>query len=75
MEKLMVLFALMSALGQWGCHFVGGSAWGNITPVSGYDSNSHYQMNRLEDDFRDQSISRNDHEVRKGQVEIGFILY
>ena len=75
MQKLMVLFALMIALGQWGCHFVGGAASGNITPVPGYDSNSHYRMNQLEADYRDQSISRKDHQVRKGQVEIGFFLY
>jgi len=75
MRKLMALLALMIALGQWGCQFVGGSASGNITPVSGYDSNSHYQMNQLEEDYRDQRISRKDYEVRKGQVEIGFILF
>ena len=75
MGKLMVLFALMMALGQWGCQFIGGSASGNITPVSGYDANSHYQMNQLEEDCRDQRISRRDYEVRKGQVEIRFILY
>jgi hypothetical protein len=51
MGKLMVLFALMIALGQWGCQFVGGTASGNKTPVSGYNSNSHYQMNQLEEDI------------------------
>lgn len=75
MRKLMVLFALMIALGQWGCQFLGGSGSGNNTPVSGYNSNSHYQMNQLEEDYRDQRISRRDYEIRKGQVEIGFILY
>ncbi|HEV8724825.1 MAG TPA: hypothetical protein VGW77_29780 [Candidatus Binatia bacterium] len=75
MGKLMVLFALMIALGQWGCQFVGGAASGNRTPVSGYNSNSHYQMNQLEGDYRDQRISRKDYDFRKGQVEIGFILY
>ena len=75
MGKLMVLFALMIALGQWGCQFVGGSASGNITPVSGYDANSHYQMNQLEGDYRDQRITRRDYEIRKGQVEIGVIPY
>ncbi len=75
MRKLMVLFALMIAFGQWGCQFLGGSASGNNTPVSGYNSNSHYQMNQLEEDYRDQRISRRDYEIRKGQVEIGFILY
>jgi hypothetical protein len=75
MGKLIVLLALMIALSQWGCQFVGGTASGNKTPVSGYNSNSHYQMNQLEEDYRAQRISRRDYENRKGQLEIGFILY
>jgi hypothetical protein len=75
MRKFTVLLALMIALGQWGCQFVGGTASGNKTPVSRYDSNSHYQMNQLEEDYRAQRISRRDYENRKGQLEIGFILY
>jgi hypothetical protein len=75
MGKLMVLFVLIIALGQWGCQFLGGTASGNRIPVSGYNSNSHYQMNQLEEDYRAQRISRRDYEVRKGQLEIGFILY
>lgn len=75
MRKLMVLLALMIALGQWGCQLLG-PASGNRTPVFGYvDSNSHNQMNQLEEDYRDQRITRRDYEARKGQVEIGIILY
>ena len=75
MRKSTVLLALVIALGQWGCQFVGGSASGNRTPVSRYDSNSHYQMNQLEEDYRAQRISRKDREIRKGQVQLAFILY
>jgi hypothetical protein len=75
MRKLLVLFALMIALGQWGCQFVGGAASGNTIPVLGYDSNSHYQMNQLEEDYREQRISRRDYEIRNGQVEIEILLY
>jgi hypothetical protein len=75
MRKLMVPFALMIALGQWGCQFLGGAASGNRIPVSGYDANSHYQMNQLEEDYRGQRITRREYEIRKGQLEIGFILY
>lgn len=75
MRKLLVLLALMIALGQWGCQFLGGAASGNSIPVLGYDSNSHYQMNQLEEDYRAQRITRRDYEIRKGQVEIGFVLY
>ena len=75
MRKLTVLLALMIALGQWGCQFLGGAESGNGTRVSGYNSNSHYQMNQLEEDYRAQRMSRRDYELRKGQVEIGFILH
>jgi len=61
MRKLMVLFALMIALGQWGCQFVGGAASGNRTPVSGYNSNSDYQMSQREEDYRAQRITRKDY--------------
>ena len=74
MRKLMMLFALMIALGQWGCQFLG-TASGNRTPALGYDSNSHYQMHQLEEDYRAQRMTRRDYEIRKGQAEIGFILY
>jgi hypothetical protein len=75
MRKLMVLLALMITLSQWGCQFLGRPALGNSTPVSGYDSNSHYQMNQLEEDYRAQRITRRDYEIREGQVEIGFLRY
>jgi hypothetical protein len=75
MRKLIVLFALMIALGQWGCQFLGGTASGNRIPVAGYAANSHYQMSQLEEDYRSQRITRRDYEIRKGQIEIGFILY
>ena len=74
MRKFTVLLALMIALGQWGCQFLG-TASGNRTPVSGYVANSHYQMNQLEEDYRAQRITPREYEIRKGQVEIGFILY
>ena len=75
MRKSMVLLALMIAVGQWGCQFIGGPASGNRTRVLGYASNSHYQMNQLEEDYRAQRLTRKDYEIRKGQVEIGFTLY
>jgi hypothetical protein len=74
MRKFTVLLALMIALGQWGCQFLG-TAVGNRTPVSGYVANSHYQMNQLEEDYRAQRITSREYEIRRGQVEIGFILY
>jgi len=59
-----VLLALVLALGQWGCQFHGGD-----------DSNSYYQLNQLENVYREQRITRTDYELRKGLVEIAFTLY
>jgi hypothetical protein len=54
MRKFTVLLALVIALGQWGCQFHGG-----------YDTNSYYQMNQLEDVYREQRITRTDYELLK----------
>ena len=64
MRKSTVLLALVLALGQWGCQFHGGS-----------DSNSYYEMNQLEDVYREQRITRTDSVLRKGPVQIAFTLY
>ena len=74
MRKFPVLLALMIAFGQWGCQFLG-TASGNKTPVLGYRSNSHYQMNQVKGVFRGQRISRRDYEMRKGRIKFGVILY
>lgn len=64
MQKSMVLLALVIALGQWGCQFHGGD-----------DSNSYYELNQLEDIYREQRITSTDYELRKGPVEIAFTGY
>ena len=64
MRKFTVPLALVIALGQWGCQFHAGD-----------DSKSYYQMNQLDDVYREQRITRPDYELRKGMVEIAFTLY
>ena len=64
MRKFTVLLALVIALGQWGCQFHAGD-----------DFKSYYQMNQLDDVYREQRITRPDYELRKGAAEIAFILY
>ena len=75
MRKLMVLLALMMALGQWACQLTGGAASWNTVTVASYGSNSHNRMNQLEEDYRADRISRRNYEARKGQLEIGSIRY
>ena len=64
MRKFTVLLALVIALGQWGCQFHAGD-----------DFKSYYQMNQLDDVYREQRITGTDYELRKGPVEIAFIHY
>jgi hypothetical protein len=75
MRKLIVLFALMTGLGQWGCQFTeGAGSWNGVT-VSSYGSNSHNRMNQLEYDYRANRITPREYETRKGQLEIGAFHY
>lgn len=64
MRISMVLLALVIALGQWGCQFHGGD-----------DSNSYYELNQLEDVYRERRITGTHYELRKGPVEIAFTHY
>jgi hypothetical protein len=74
MKKYFALF-LLAGMTQWGCEFVGGAAAGALATGAGYEINSNRQMDRLEDDFRRERISRREYEERKSQIERGSIIY
>ena len=75
MKKLMLVLALMVALGQSGCAFLGGAAVGAVGTSAGYEYNAYSKMNQLEDDYKAERISRREYESRKSQIEKGSILY
>ena len=75
MKKLMLVLALMVALGQSGCAFLGGAAVGALGTSGAYEYNAHSKMNQLEDDYKAERISRKEYEARKSQIEKGSILY
>ena len=75
MKKLMLLLVLMIAFGQSGCAFLGGAAVGSLATGAGYEYNAHSQMNKLEDDYKNERISRKEYEARKSQIEKGSIVY
>ncbi|MGE5307287.1 MAG: hypothetical protein ACM3TN_28610 [Alphaproteobacteria bacterium] len=75
MKKLMLVLVLMVALGQSGCAFLGGAAVGALGTSAGYEINAHSQMNKLEDDYKQERISRAEYESRKAQIEKGSIIY
>jgi len=74
MKTLAALF-LIGSLGLGGCEFVAGAATGALATGAGYEINAKRQMDRLEDDYRHERISRREYERRKDQIERGSIIY
>jgi len=74
MKKYLALLTLLS-LSQWGCEFLGGAAVGSLATGAGYEYNAKRQMDKLEDDYKHERITRNEYEKRKAQIEKGSILY
>jgi hypothetical protein len=74
MNKYLAILLLVS-LSQSGCAFLGGVAVGGLATSAGYEINAKSQMDRLEDDYRRERISRREYESRKSQIEKGSIIY
>ena len=72
-------FALLILLGigmtQTGCAFLGGAATGALATGAGYEVQAKRQMDRLDEDLRNEKISRREYETRKQQIERGSIIY
>ena len=75
MKKLMLGLVLVVALGQAGCAFLGGAAVGAGFTCGAYEYNAHREMQQLEEDYRNEKISRAEYEKRKQQIEAGSIIY
>lgn len=74
MKKYLTLLVFLS-LGQWGCAFLGGAATGALATGAGYEINAKRQMDKLEDDYKNERISRRQYEERKKQIEAGSVIY
>ena len=75
MKKLMLVLVLLIGVGQSGCMFLGGAAVGALGTSAGYEINAHSQMERLENDYKSERISRAEYLSRKSQIEKGSIIY
>ena len=75
MKKLMLLLVLLIGVSQSGCAFLGGAAVGGLATGAGYEINAHSQMNKLDDDYKAERISRAEYQARKSQIEKGSIIY
>jgi hypothetical protein len=75
MKKLMLVLMITMGLSQWGCEFIGGAAVGAGATGAGYEYNAYRQMQQLEEDYKNERISRAEYEERKRQIEAGSIIY
>ena len=75
MRNLMLVLMITMGLSQWGCEFMGGAAVGAGATGAGYEYNAYRQMQKLEEDYKAERISRREYEERKKQIEAGSIIY
>jgi hypothetical protein len=71
----LAILLLLGSVAITGCEFAAGAATGALAIGAGYEYNSKRQMDRLEDDYRDERISRSEYERRKEQLDRGSIIY
>lgn len=75
MNRLYVALILIVLLAQTGCQFLGGAAVGAAGAGAGYEIQAKRQMDRLQEDYENERISRQEYEARKRQIEQGSIFY
>jgi hypothetical protein len=73
--KGLTTLLLLGSLALGGCEFMAGAATGALATGAGYEFNAKRQMDRLEDDYRGERISRREYEKRKNQIERGSVIY
>jgi hypothetical protein len=73
--KGVATLLLLGCLGLAGCEFAAGAATGALATGAGYEFNAKRQMDRLDDDYRHERISRREYERRKSQIERGSVIY
>jgi hypothetical protein len=74
MRNLLALL-LLGSVCLGGCEFAAGAATGALATGAGYEINAKRQMDRIEDDYRRERISRREYERRRNQIERGSIIY
>lgn len=75
MKKLTLVLVVIMGLSQWDCEFIGGAAVRAGAAGAGYAYNAYRRMNKLEDDYIAERISRKEYETRKAHIEKGSIIY
>jgi osmotically-inducible protein OsmY len=73
--KLLALMCSVLFLSACSPAFWGGAATGVLATGAGYEVQNKRQMDRLEEDYKNERISRKEYESRKQQIEKGSIIY
>lgn len=73
--KMFTALLLLAAITQSGCAFLGGAAVGTLATGAGYEIQAKRQMDRLDEDLKNDRISRREYETRRRQIENGSIIY
>ena len=73
--KTLLAVVILASITQSGCAFLGGAAVGALGAGAGYEINNKRQMDKLEEDYKNERISRAEYEERKKQIEAGSIIY
>ncbi|MEO6162605.1 MAG: hypothetical protein ABIP88_00570 [Candidatus Binatia bacterium] len=73
--KILLILMLTAVVTQSGCAFLGGAATGALVTGAGYEIQAKRQMDKLDEDLRNERISRRVYEQRKQQIENGSIIY
>ena len=73
--KILTILLVLGSLGLAGCEFLAGTATGALATGAGYEINAKRQMDRLDDDYRGERISRREYQRRRTQIERGSIIY
>jgi hypothetical protein len=75
MKKIMLASVLLMSVSQSGCMFLGGAALGALGTSGAYEVNAHSKMETIEEDYKNERISRAEYLSRKSQIEKSSIIY
>ena len=73
--KSYLLLLILVAMTQPSCSFLGGATTGAVATGAGYEIQAKRQIDRLDDDFKNRRISREEYEDRRQQIQKGSIIY
>ena len=75
MLRTLLAMMILASVTQSGCAFLGGAAVGATAVGAGVELNNKAQMDRLEADYRNERITRQEYEARKEQIQRGSLIY